>query len=69
MNGWQCYFMMLGTNLMMTDTRGSTPLHLALSRLRMMDSKGQTTPTSQRRRELEKVNWNMFIIVQLDQYY
>ena len=42
---------------MVTDTRGSTPLHLALSRLRMLDSSSsmRNDPTSQRKIEIEKV--------------
>ncbi len=48
----------------MTDTRGSTPLHLALSRLRMLDTRSalrQTTPNNHRKREVEKVKDCMYI--------
>lgn len=61
---WFITLIIIGTNLMMTDTRGSTPLHLALSRLRMLDTRSalrQTTPNNHRKREVEKVKDCMYI--------
>ena len=45
----------IGTDIMATDTRGSTPLHLALSRLRMLSlSTSDEFVVVQRKMEVEK---------------
>lgn len=46
----------IGTDLMTTDRRGNTPLHLAFSRLRVLN-KAHTSPPLIRKIEIENVSY------------